>query len=103
MFGLPFDDQELINDARYIHYCRIRNRIILKDDILHRQYYNEVGDTSHLQIFLPLSLLAIVPKSLHGTASKHFVISQMMQEIQRKNYIPSTEKYVQNWVQQCET
>ena len=35
--GLPFDDQVLINDARYMHYSRNRKRIILKDDIFYTQ------------------------------------------------------------------
>ena len=33
MLGLPFDEQILLNDARYMHYSRNKKRIILKDDI----------------------------------------------------------------------
>ena len=38
MLGLPFDEQIFLNDARYMHYSRNKKRIIIKDDILHRQY-----------------------------------------------------------------
>ena len=38
MLGLPFDEQILLNDARYMHYSRNKKRIIIKDDILYRQY-----------------------------------------------------------------
>ena len=38
MLGLPFDEQILLNDARYMHYSRHKKRIIIKDDILYRQY-----------------------------------------------------------------
>ena len=38
MLGLPFDEQKLLNDARYMYYSRNKKRIIIKDDILYRQY-----------------------------------------------------------------
>ena len=50
MLGLPFDDQVLMNDARYMQYPRNRKRIILKDDMLQRQYHNEVSDIGHQQV-----------------------------------------------------
>ena len=31
----------------------IKKRIIIKDDILYRQYYNDIGEVSHLQVLLP--------------------------------------------------
>ena len=37
MLGLSFDEQILLNDARYMHYSRHKKRIIIKDDILRRQ------------------------------------------------------------------
>ena len=48
MLGLPFDEQIFLNDARYMHYSRCNKRIIIKDDILYRQYYNDIGEVSHL-------------------------------------------------------
>ena len=53
MLGLPFDEQNLLNDARYMHYSRNKKRIIIKDDILYRQYYNDIGEVSHLQVLFP--------------------------------------------------
>ena len=53
MLGLPFDEQFLLNDARYMHYSRNKKRIIIIDDILYRQYYNDIGQISHLQMLLP--------------------------------------------------
>ena len=53
MLGLPFDEQILLNDARYMHYSRNKKRIIIKNDILYRQYYNDIGEISHLQVFYP--------------------------------------------------
>ena len=48
MLGLPFDEQILLNDARYMHYSGNKKRIIIKDDIFYRQYYNEIAEVSHL-------------------------------------------------------
>ena len=63
-----------------MHYSRNKKRITFKDDILYRQYYNEVGNLSQQQVILRVQLLAILLKSLHGTASKHPGIFQMMQQ-----------------------
>ena len=102
MLGLPFDEQILLNDARYMHYSRNKKRIIIKDDILYRQYYNDLGEVSHLQVLLPGQLLKVLSQSLHGTASKHPEISKMMQEIRQKFYFPSIAPYFRNWVRDCE-
>ena len=97
MLGLPFDEQILLNDAHYMHHSRNKKRNIIKDDILYRQYYNDIGEVSHLQVLLPGQLLKVLLQSLHGTA-----ISKMMQEIRQKYYFPSIATYVRNWVRDCE-
>ena len=85
-----------------MHYSRNKNRIIIKDDILYRQYYNEIGEVSHLQVLLPGQFLKALLQSLHGTAGKHPGVSKMMQEIRQKYYFPSVATYVRNWVRDCE-
>ena len=102
MLGLPFDEQILLNDARYMHYSRNKRRIIIKDDILYRQYYNVIGEVSHLQVLLRGRLLKVLIQSIHGTAGKHPGISKEMQEIRQKYYFPSIATYVRNWVRDCE-
>ena len=102
MLGLPFDEKGIINDARYMHYSRNKKRRIIKDDIFCRQYYNDLGEDSHLQVLLPGQLLKVLLQSLHGTAGKHTGISKVMQEIRQKYYFPSIATYVRNWVRDCE-
>ena len=102
MLRLPFDEQTLLNDARYMHYYRNKTRIIIKNEILCRQYYNDLGEVSHLQLLLPGQLLKVLLQSLHGTAGKHPGISEMMQEIRQKYYFPLIATYVRNWVRDCE-
>ena len=36
-----------------MHDSRNKKRIIIKDDILYRQYYNDIGEVSPLQLPLP--------------------------------------------------
>ena len=84
MLGLPFDEQILINDARYMQFSRNKKSLIIMDDILYRQYFNDIGEVSHLQVLLPGQLLKVLTQSLHGTAGKHPRISKMMQEIRQK-------------------
>ena len=71
MLGLPFDEQISLIDARYMHYSRNKKSIILKDDILCRQYYNDLGEVSHLHFLLPGQILKVLLQSFHGTAGKH--------------------------------
>ena len=79
-----------------------KKRIFIKDDFLYRQYYNDIGEVSHLQVLLPGQLLKVLSQSLHGTAGKHPGISKMIQEIRQKYYFPSIAAYVKNWVRDCE-
>ena len=102
MLRLPFDEQILLNDARYMHYSRNKKRIIVKGNILYRQSYNDIGEFSHLQVLLPGQFLKVLLQSLHGTAGKHPGISKMMQEIRQKHYFPSIATYFRNWVRDCE-
>ena len=85
-----------------MHYSRNKKRIIIKDDILYRQYYNDLGEGSQLQVLLPGQLLKVLLQSLHGTARKHPGFSKMMQKVRQKYYFPSTATYVRNWVRDCE-
>ena len=102
VLGLPFDEQILLNDARYMHYSRNKKGIIIIDDILCRQYYNDLGEVSHLQVLLPGQLLKVLLQPLHGTSGKNPGISKMMQENRQKYYFSLIATYFRNWVRDCE-
>ena len=89
-------------DARYRHYANNLERIVLKDAILTRQYFDETGNVKHHQILLPQHLLQELLQSLHGTAHKHPGISKMLQKIRQRYYYPSMAKHVKKWVDGCE-
>ena len=100
--GLPFDEQILLNDARYLHYSRNKKRIIIEDDILCRQYYSDFGKGSHLQFYLPGRILKPLLQSLHGTDGEHPSNSKKMQDIRQTFYFPSITKYVRIYAFDCE-
>ena len=92
----------LQQDPRYRHYANNLERIVLKDEILTRQYFDETGNVKYHQILLPQHLLQELLQSLHGTAHKHPGISKMLHEIRQRYYYPSMAKYVKKWVEGCE-
>ena len=67
-----------------MHYSRNKKRFIIKDDVLCRHYYNDLGEVSHLHVLLPGQLLKVLLQSLQGTAGNHPGMSKMMQEIRQK-------------------
>ena len=77
-------------------------RIVLKDEILTRQYFDETGNVKYHQILLLQHLLQELLQSLHGTAHKHPGISKMLQEIRQRYYYPIMAKHVKKWVEVCE-
>ena len=97
-----YSENLLHQDARYRHYANNLERIVLKDEILTRQYFDETGNVKYHQILLPQHLLQELLQSLHGTAHKHPGISKMLQEIRQRYYYPSMANHVKKWVEGCE-
>ena len=97
-----YSENLLHQDARYRHYANNLERIVLKDEILTRQYFDETGNVKYHQILLPQHLLQELLQSLHGTAHKHPGISKMLQETRQRYYFPNMAKHVKKWVEGCE-
>ena len=49
----PYNEQLLASDPRAARYIALDSRIILKDGLLYRQYYDHAGKVKFLQILLP--------------------------------------------------
>ena len=97
-----YSENLMQQDARYRHYANNLERIVLKEEILTRQYFDETGNVKYHQILLPQHLLRELLQSPHGTAHKHPGISKMLQEIRQRYYYPSMAKHVKKWVEGCE-
>ena len=98
-----YSEEILQQDIRYKHYLNNLDRIVFKDEIVTRQYYDETGQIKYHQILLPKHLLKELLQAIHGTAHRHPGISKMLQEIRQKYYYPGIAKYVKKWVEGCET
>ena len=92
----------LQQDARYRHYANNLERIVIRDKILTRQYFDETRNVKYHRFLLPQHLLQELPQSLHGTAHKHPGISKMLQEIRQRYYYHSMAKHVKKLVEGCE-
>ena len=98
-----YSEEILQQDIRYRHYLNNLDRIVLKEEIVTRKYYDETGQIKYHQILLPKHLLKELLQAIHGTAHRHPGISKMLQEIRQKYYYPSIAKHVKKWVEGCET
>ena len=98
-----FSEEVLQQDIRYRHYLNNLDRIVLKDKIVTRKYYDETGQIKYHQILLPKHLLKEILQAIHGTEHRHPGISKMLQKIRQKYYCPGMAKHVKKWVEVCET
>ena len=98
-----YSEEILQQDIRYKYYLNNIDRIVLKDEIVTRQYYDEIGQIKYHQILLPKHFVQEVLQAIHGTAHRHPGISKMLQEIRQKYYYPGIAKHVKKWVEGCET
>ena len=89
-------------DVRYRHYANNLERIVVKEDILTRQYFEETGNVNYHQILLTQHFLQELLQSLQGTAHRHPGKSKTLQAIRERYYYPNLAKYVKKWVEECE-
>ena len=85
-------EEILQQESRYKHYLNNLDRIVLKDEIVTRQYYDETGQIKYHQRVLPKHLLKELLQAIHGTAHRHPGISKMLQEIRQKILLPWNSK-----------
>ena len=100
--GEPFDESAFTQDNRYQHYLQNIPRIEMRQDILSRKYYNDIGQISHYQILLPKQLLEEFLQALHGHKANHPGITKKIEEARQKYYYPCLAKHIKHWVQNCQ-
>ena len=72
---VEYSEEILQQDIRYKQYLKNLDRIVLKDEVITRQYYDETGQIKCHQVFLPKPLLKKLLFALHGTAQKQHGIN----------------------------
>ena len=71
LLGQPYDEVLMITDSRYKNHKANEDRIILKDGLLLRKYFEETGSIKYYQILIPKQLVKNILRSLHGKFGKH--------------------------------
>ena len=99
--GQPFDEVLIVTDSRYRHYKTNEDRIILKDGLLYRNYFGEIGSVKYYQIIIPKQLVKEVLRSLHGEFGKHPGISKTIIACREKYYFPKMAQLIREWVISC--
>ena len=92
-----YSENVLQQDAQYRHNESNLERIVVKEEILTRHYFDETGNVVYYQILLPQHLLQELLQSLHGTAHKHPGISKLVQEISRATTTPTWQSTLKSW------
>ena len=96
-----YDQHLLKTDPRAKQYEQHADRIILKNGLLVRKYYNETGQTNHYQVLLPTAWVPILLEHLHGKTGKHPGISKMIKQCREKYYYPTLAWRIRQWVGEC--
>ena len=61
-----YPEELLQQDVRYKRYLRNTERVVLRDEVLARQYFDETGQIKNYRVLLPQHLVAELLESLHG-------------------------------------
>ena len=92
----------LTTDRRFKHYKANEDRIILKDGLLFRKYYEETGSVKYHLILIPKRLVNEVLRNLHGDFGKHPGITKTITAYREKYYYPNMAQLIREWVLSCE-
>ena len=101
ILGQPYDEVLIMTDPRYKNYKANEERIILKDGLLSRKYFEETGSVKYYQILIPKQLVKEVLRSLHGEFCKHPGIYKTIIAYREKNYFPKLAELIREWVISC--
>ena len=99
--GQAHGDVLLTTDRQFKHYKTNEDRIILKDGLLFRKYYEETGGVKYHQILIPKQLVNEVLRNLHGEFGKHPGITKLIIAYREKYYYPNMAQIIREWVKSC--
>ena len=80
----------------------IRNikRLTIRDDMLQRMYYNEVGEITSYQPVLPMKFAMTLCKELHD-GRQHQGVAKCIQEYRKSFYVPGITESIYNYARNC--
>ena len=102
ILGLPHDVVFMVTDSRYKSYKENEDRIILKDSLMFKIYFDETGSVKYYQIIMPKQLVHEVLRSLHGEFGEHPGNSKTIIAYREKYFFPKMAQLITVWVASCE-
>ena len=102
VLGQPQYEVLTMTDSRYKNYKANEDRIILKDGLLLRKYFEETCSVKYYQILIPKQLVKEVLRSLHGDFRIHPGIAKTIIAYREKNYFPKMALLAREGVMSCE-
>ena len=73
----------------------------MKDGVLMRKYYGEVGAVTHHQIIIPKHIISELLSTVHGKTIIQPGITKMIAESRAKYYFPGLARKLRAWVTSC--
>ena len=104
ILGQPYDEILVMTDSGYKKYKANEDRIFLKNGLLLRKYFGEIGSATYYQILIPKQLVKEVQRSTHGKFGKHPGIYKTIIAYRKKYYFPKMAQLIREWVlsvEQC--
>ena len=102
ILGQPHDDVLFTTNRRFKHYKANEDLIILKEGLLLRKYYEDIGTVKYYQILIPKQLVNEVLRGLRGDFGKHPGITKTIIAYREKYYSPKKTQLIREWVMSCE-
>ena len=80
-----------------------RKRLEVKNNVLYRQFFDNVGHLAYRQIVVPPETTEAIIKTMHGDPMQgHPGASKMLSELRKRYYVPNLTEKVQEFVNNCQ-
>ena len=85
-------------------YRKQFKRLTVNNNVLYRQYFNHIGNISHLQLCVPKHLRTELIYRLHNSKQKgHQGISNTLVELRKGFYFPGYQESIRDYISNCTT
>ena len=80
-----------------------KKRLVVEQDVLYRNFYDQTGKTQYKQIVVPDSIIGDIIRTLHDNPMQgHPGSSKMLNELRKRLYAPNLAQKVQEYVDNCQ-
>ena len=91
-------------NSRKKKYAKQFNRLIIDDEVLYRNFYDDTGHVKHKQYCLPKHLWNEVVYRLHNSRTGgHLGMTRTTEEFRKRFYLPGFTEFLTNTIKNCLT